>query len=53
MEGAYVVQHRAHLVVDVGVVADDPQVDVIPGEVEVAVPHLEESNIEQSIIVFL
>ena len=41
MEGADVVEHGAHLVVDVGVVADDPQVDVVPGKVKVAVAHLE------------
>ena len=40
MEGADVVEHRAHLVVDVGVVADDPQVDVVPRKIEVAVPNL-------------
>ena len=41
MQSADVVQDRAHLVVDVCVVADDAQIDVVPGEVEVAVTNFE------------
>ena len=45
VESADVVEDGAHLVVDVGVVADDSQVDVVPGKVKVAVADLEQCDI--------